>query len=535
MLSMATSKNHIRRVLCCAMVSAGICLSAQAQEKKTDWGKLHGGIDASGAVYKKDQTDPDLDSLGLNTYINLNYEYKKFTAGIQYEIFEPPMRGFQSDLKGNKLVQYFANYSTNNFGVTLGSFYEQFGSGLIFRSYEERSLGVNTSLRGLHVKYSPLEWISLKALVGQPRRYLDYADAMTYGADGDFIVSRLWNKDYSYNFSLGGGWILRQNTKMEENAIEPKGVNLFSVRSGFNNEHVNLGVEYTAKSKSQTFSDELMDYLAQNGDALLVNADYTREGFGISGVFRRVEHMDYRVDAKRKLVYIPMNYIPALTKQHKYTLPSLYPHQTNVEGEIGGQADIFWEIAPQWMGKYPLKLTFNASWYRTLGENANKTMPFMGKDGKDLFKEASVELEKRLNPSLKANIGFYVQEIYDKNTLKNLKSYIEVADILWKMNRKMSLRTEIQHMNTQMVEKAWIYGLMEFGLAPNWMVYASDMYNYGAENKEHFFNMGVSFAHKSLRASLAYGKHRPGIQCVGGICRFVPGYQGATATFSYVF
>lgn len=525
---------QVKHFLCC-VVFFGICFTTHAQEAKKDWGRFYGGIDASGAVYKKEPTNPDLDSLGINTYINLNYEYKKFKAGVQYEIFEPPMRGFERDLKGNKLTQYFVNYSTNNLDVTLGSFYEQFGSGLIFRSYEERALGINTSLRGLHIKYSPLEWIDLKALVGQPRRYLEYADAMTYGTDGDFIISRLWNKDYSYNFSLGGSWILRQNTKLEEKAIEPENVNLFSVRSGFNNQHVNFGVEYTSKSKSQTFSEEIMDYLAQSGDALLFNADYTREGFGISGVFRRVEHMDYRVDAKRKLLYIPMNYIPALTKQHKYTLPSIYPHQTNVEGEVGGQMDVFWDIAPQWMGKYPLKLTLNASWYRSLGDNANKTMPFLGTDGKDLFREASMELEKRITPSLKANVGFYVQEQYDKNTLKNLSSYIEVVDVLWRMNRKMSLRTEVQHMNTQMEDKAWIYGLVEMGIAPNWMVYVSDMHNYGAENKEHFFNMGASFVYKSLRASLAYGKYRPGIQCVGGICRFVPGYQGATATLSYVF
>ena len=32
--------------------------------------------------------------------------------------------------------------------LTLGSFYEQFGSGFILRAYEERSLGIDNSLQG---------------------------------------------------------------------------------------------------------------------------------------------------------------------------------------------------------------------------------------------------------------------------------------------------------------------------------------------------------------------------------------------------
>lgn len=509
-------------------------ISLQAQEKKTYWGKLHGGVDANAAFYKKDKERPDLDSMGINTYVNLNYEYKKFNVGLQYELYEPPMRGYPRELKGHKLMQYFASYATNNLNITLGSFYDQFGSGLIFRSYEERALGVNTSLRGIHIKYSPLEWMTLKALAGQPRRYLEYADAITYGTDAAFIISRLWNKEYTYNVSLGGSWIMRQNQKTPEMSVEPSSVNLFGVRTGFNNNHVNVGVEYTSKGLSQSFIPVTGEFANQRGDALLINMDYTRPGLGISGVFRRVEHMDFRVDNKPEQIYIPLNYIPALTKQHKYTLPALYPHVANAEGEIGGQMDIFWDVDPEWMGKYPMKFSLNASWYRTLGDNWMKTMPFWGQEGINLFREASLELGKRFNRNVKANIGFYFQEKYESGEGNN-KSFIEVADVLWRINRKMSLRTELQHMNTEMKDKAWIFGLIEWGIAPHWMIYVSDMHNYGADEKEHFFNIGASYAYNSLRVSAAYGKNREGLQCVGGVCRFVPGYTGATFTLSYVF
>lgn len=528
------NKMDVKRILpsfICFFLLCNYPNSMQAQEKAQDWGKLHGSIEANGALYKKEKNNPLLDSTGVNTYLNLKYTYKKFNAGVQYEIYAPPMRGYAPELKGNKLMHYFANYAEDNISITAGSFYEQFGSGLIFRSYEERALGINTSLRGLQIKYSPKEWIHLKAIAGQPRRYLEYADAITYGADGDFIMSRLWNSESDYNVSLGGSWILRQNTKIEDKSVDPKQVNLFSLRTGFTNNSLNVGIEYTAKGPSQTFSDVAGDYLKQSGDALLVNIDYTRQGFGLSSVFRRIEHLDYRIDGKREVIYIPMNYIPALTKQHKYTLPALYPYQANSEGEIGGQIDVFGNIP---MGKYPLKLSGNIAWYRSLGENMNKTMPFFGKGGENVFRELSVEIEKRVHRSLKANVSAYLQEMYDSKHEKK-KSLSLVADALWKLNKKTSIRTEIQHMTTQMDDKAWIYGMLEMGLARNWMIYFSNMYNYGAENPEYYYNAGASYTYNSLRLSASYSKTRAGYQCVGGICRFVPGYAGAVASLSYVF
>lgn len=507
----------------------------QAQQKQNRYiGKLYGGIDVNTAFYKKDKLSPELDKRGINTWLNLNYEYERFTAGVQYEIFRPPLRGYSEDLKGNKLMQYFVSYGADKFNVVAGNFYEQFGSGLIFRSYEERSLGVNTSLRGVNLKYTPWEWMNFKAFAGRPRRYLEYADAWIYGVDGDFLLSRLWSKGYDYSISVGGSWVLRHNTKTFDISPESANVNLYGIRTVYNGSRMNIGIEYTAKGRSQSYSFESREYVNQSGDALLVNMDYTCDGFGVSGVFRRLEHMEFRVDNKPELLYIPLNYLPALTKQHKYALPALYPHVANAEGEIGGQLDMFGDVDFSWMGKYPLKMTLNLSWYRSLGENLNKTMPFFGDGGEDLFREASLELDKKFGKVFKAVLGCYFQESGEIGE-KGKKSYIFITDLLWKPSRRISLRSEIQHMSTKMMDKAWIYGLLEVGFAPFLMVYVSDMHNYGADDSEHFYNVGAALTYKSLRTSVAYGKNREGYQCTGGICRFVPGYTGLSLSLAYVF
>lgn len=510
-------------------------VAAQEKKDRPYWGTLRGGVDGSFGFYNKDHNRPDLDKFGTNSYVNLDYNYRHLTVGLQYEVFEPPMRGFESELKGHRLTQYYLNCALQKYDITVGSFFEQFGSGLIFRSYEERMLGFDNSLRGVSVKASPFRWMRVKAFSGQPRKFLHYSKSWVSGADGEFIISDLWDKDRSRTVAVGGAWVLRSNSsKYDESSIEPKHINLFSGRASFTDNALNLSLEYTYKQKAMSYAMEVGDYVNQSGDALLFNVNYNVRGFGLAGVFRRIEHMAFRVDAEPVVApTVPLNYIPALTKQHRYALPALYPHIPNIEGEIGGQLDMFVDIA---MGRYPLKLSVNGSLYRSLGDNVKRTAPFFGDGSEFLYGEANIEMEKRFLPTLKTTLGFYFQDRNDE-VEGRVKSYTEVMDFLWRIQRKISLRTEVQNMNTQARDKAWIYGLSELGWAPHWMVYGSAMYNYRADAdlKTHYYNVGVSFTYNSLNASLDYGKNRAGHQCVGGICRFVPEYKGATLRLSYVF
>ncbi|MDO4695439.1 DUF6029 family protein [Porphyromonas sp.] len=525
-------KNIITLLLTATVASPLHDLYAQSPSKE-DYGRLQGGIESNGAIYKKDPSDPESQRKGDNTYINLRYTYKDFNAGLQYETFEPPMLGYEKDLKGHALTQYYANYSGQKVNLTLGSFYEQFGSGLLLRAYEERSLGINNSLRGLNIKYTPTDWASIKVIGGQPRRYLTYADAFVAGIDTDLSIAHLWTKERNYDVTLGGSWLSHFNTKEFARTKAPKQTNLWGLRTGFSTSDFTMGIEYTQKGASQSYSPHVLRYLDEGGDALLVNADYTLSDFGISAAFRRIEHMDFRIDNLPKEIYVPMNYIPALTKQHKYALPGLYPYQARPSGEIGGQVDIYHTIKNERLGKYPLKIALNASHYRSLGYNPMRTMPFWGEGGTALFSELALEVGKKISRSLEINGGLYYQKQYYEG--QQNKSIAQVLDILWKITRKYSLRSELQHMTTDMKDKGWIYGLAEVGLAPRFAFYGSLMYSYAADAKQLYYTIGSSFTYNSLRASLSYGRNREGIQCVGGICRFVPEYTGITGSLSYPF
>ena len=47
----------------------------------------------------------------------------------------------------------FARYTSDGLDVTVGNYYEQFGSGLVLRSYEDKGLGIDNSLDGVRLKY----------------------------------------------------------------------------------------------------------------------------------------------------------------------------------------------------------------------------------------------------------------------------------------------------------------------------------------------------------------------------------------------
>lgn len=76
------------------------------------------------------------------------------------------MPGFENDFKGWGVPYFYVKGKLKNVELTLGTFYEQFGSGFILRTYEERSLGIDNSLLGGRLVVKPFKGVQIKALSG---------------------------------------------------------------------------------------------------------------------------------------------------------------------------------------------------------------------------------------------------------------------------------------------------------------------------------------------------------------------------------
>ena len=98
---------------------------------------------------------------GYNAFANLLYNQGNFSAGIRYESYLNSLLGFPGRFDGSGVGYRFGRYTDRERGVdvTIGNFYDQFGSGLVFRSYEERLLGIDNAMDGFRVILTPFRGI----------------------------------------------------------------------------------------------------------------------------------------------------------------------------------------------------------------------------------------------------------------------------------------------------------------------------------------------------------------------------------------
>ena len=109
-----------------------------------------------------------------------------------------------------------------------------------------------------------------------------------------------------------------------------------------------------------------------------------------------------------------------------------------------------------------------------------------------------------------------------------------VIDAQYRITSKVSLRTELQYLYSEELNKDWMAGLLELNIAPQWSLYVSDMYNHG-DTKTHYYSGGISYSNSSVRIAGSYGRNREGMICSGGVCRWQPAYTGGNLQFSLFF
>ena len=118
-----------------------------------------------------------------NTYIDLSLSSTYVTAGARLELLHKPLPGFEDAFAGGGLPNVFVTGKYKWFEMTVGNVYDQFGSGLIFRAYEDRPLGIDNSLRGARIVLRPYKGINFKMLGGMQRKYFNYNAQNYFGFD----------------------------------------------------------------------------------------------------------------------------------------------------------------------------------------------------------------------------------------------------------------------------------------------------------------------------------------------------------------
>ncbi len=470
-----------------------------------------------------------------NNYLTLQGQYKRFRAGVRAEGYFPPLLGYPYNLEGRGVVNRFLNYETTKISATVGNFYEQFGSGMLLRLQEQRFLGMDTSLDGFRVKANPTKNYTVKLIGGKQRLGFKHADGLVLGIDNEFRLSSdsaksQWSGGLSFvnkNESYGG---ILQTVKRNVWAV--------GGRLAFQRNNFSFSGEYITKSPDATPANR---YITHRGSGLILTTNLDFTNLSLSLNLKRIDNFDFRSQRSETLNNALLSYIPATTKQHSYRLLTLYPYASQVLGEVGGQFDAIYSF------KNGATLSLNFAALNALNKQATNTdegykTNFFAIGKEKYYRDFNVEYERKWSKQFKSNIAFvYIN--FNKGQIlgvrqEMVKSYTFIFDGTYKLTKKRALRFEVQHLATRQDLGNWAMSLLEYSVSPRYFFYISDEINYvkfGAEKVRHFPNLGTAFNYQSHRLSLAYGRQREGLLCVGGICRLTPAYTGFSASLTSSF
>ena len=524
-------------------------------------GHLSGNFQSNSQLYYEDAdlgiTSENLPSekFLINSFANLLFTTSNFSAGMRYEANHNVLLGFDKRYNGEGITYRYTQFNKDGLDITLGNFYEQFGSGMILRAFEERNLGYDNAFDGIRLKYSPFKGVYLKSLIGRQRLYFDKAEGIVRGFDGEISLNESFESlsDMKTQVMIGGSFVSKFQKDLDPIYILPENVASWASRFSIFHGKWIMGAEYVYKYNDPSATN---NFIYKEGQALLANLGYSQKGFGFSLAAKRIDNMSFNSDRNLSGQEVSINFLPALTKQHTYALATIYPYGTIANGEMGLQADLNYKIKKGTLlgGKYGVGILANFSNAYSIHKSPINEDTAIGESGtlgytSDFFKvgddkyfqEYSLEISKKINRKLKL-IGTYLNTHYNSNFIVGYGNYgmikagIWILETQYKLKPKHSLRTEFQHLKTAQHEGNWAMGLVEYTVSPHYFIAIQNLYNYGNKiNKTHYPNISAGYTKNTTRFALGYGKQREGIFCVGGVCRNVPKSNGFSLNITSSF
>ncbi len=544
---------------------AAAATTAQAQTT-TDDNKVSvtGSIQSDVLIPQEDLKigSPKYDEWALtNSFLDLNLISKNVDAGARFEFLKHPLPGFEKDYKGYGVPYFYLKGKFEKLEVTLGNYYEQFGSGFVLRTYEERSLGIDNSLLGARVVYKPYKGIVLKAVTGEQRRYWAHNNSWINGVDLELNLDQ-WFKGLGQSGTrvmLGGSFVNKYENNKHDNImvdrthelVLPQNVNAWDARFQVQKGGFNVLAEYAQKTQDPSFTNK---YIYRTGNVAMLSASYSQKGLSFLVQAKRSNDMAFMSNRNNVGVSSYINHLPAFTQDQTYALAAFYPYATRPDGEWAYQAQMGYKFKRKTFigGRYGMNVKVNFSYVHAIDKSTNLTGSFdnvnlKGSKGygsaffkwgdQTYYQDLNVQIERKISKNFKLNL-MYMNQFYNKTVVEGeggmIHSDIYIVDGKYTFSPKVNLRGEAQFLRTKGDQGNWWFGLLELSLVPHFMVTVSDMYNVGETNL-HYYQGLVTYNAGAHRLQVGYGRTRAGFNCSGGVCRYVPASKGFTISYNYNF
>lgn len=536
----------------------GLTVASSAQDK----GVFSGNFQSNFSVFLKDSligaTEAASPQYGRQissseAWLFLNYDIKGFHFAARYDLFNNSnLLNPSGAYTGQGIGFWQIKKSIGDLELTAGSFYDQFGSGILFRAFENRLIGIDYAMQGLRAKYRIGDDITIKAFTGKQKGFQDNR----FGTSPQIIkgINAEKNTIFENGVVLNTG-VSAINRTLDENTMSqlvteinalpleqrfyPK-YNVYGMNGYFDLNWKNFGVsgEYNFKTQ-EALRDRLGELFSSNGSVLLGSVSYSKRrlgknkkgGIGINAQYRRMENFPLTVSPYVSLLNGIITYQPSFSRQASYRMLARYQAPGQFLGENAYQAELLYSLNKK------TSLQVNYSDIKTL-------------DGVQLFSEKYAKVERKFNKKWKGKVGLqsvvYNQPIYEgkDSTYPNVETITPFFEVTYKINRKNSLRLETQYLSTKQDLGSFYHGILEWNSSPKFTVAISDMINTDPVRKVnptlanqvlHYPSFFVKYNVKTTSFTAAYVKQVEGVNCTGGICRLEPAFSGLRFTLSTQF
>ena len=497
----------------------------------------------------------------INTYALVNYTNGGFRAGTRFELYAPRILGYPDRFDGAGIGYRYVGYENEMISVTVGNYYEQFGTGLIFRAYEDRNLGLDNAMDGINLRIRPYKGVTIKGIYGKQRFSFEggrivNAEGIVRGFDVDLSlndwISKLEEKEVIVK--AGFSMVSKFQRANHPDYVLPQNVGAYGGRVDVNYKNFYINGEYIIKEADPSLDN---NYIFNYGKGLLINAGYSKKGLGILFSAKHIDNMSFRSDREMVINDGMIGFIPPLTKTHTYNLVAqLYPYVSQPLGEVAYQVDVMYTFkkGSKLGGKNGTTVSLNASTAYGSGQlptNANplsrvtyETQLFKT-DGNLYWRDINLEIKKKIDKKW-SFIASYFNLVLDNDIIKvaeapgMISAHIGVLEVLYKINSKHSIRTELQALWTEERRDRghWYTALVEYTISPDWYLTAVFQHNYGhpQDNRRNIYPLfAVGKIWDATRLEARFGRVNAGMFCVGGVCRPVPASSGLTVVFSHSF
>ncbi|MEI8278134.1 MAG: DUF6029 family protein [Bacteroidota bacterium] len=467
---------------------------------------------------------------GGEAWLGLRYSYKGFTATIRADVFNNSnLKDPQNAMSGFGLGAWTLSKEFKDLKITAGYIYDQIGSGILFRAYEDRGLLIDNALVGVHLKYKLNEHIILKGFTGQQKNVFNRYEPIVKGisAEGDYSIGKL-------HLLPGVGAINRTIDQTSMEAITST-INGYALGDRFEPMYnmygytfyntLNIGdFSWYAEGSYKTheaiigLDGQLHDH---DGNVEYTTLGYARKGIALNVTGKRTENFVMRTSPNEKLLLGILNWQPLVSHIRAQRLMARYTPASQDISEQAAGADLL--LAPNETTSFIINYTY----INTL-------------DNVKLYRETYLEGEYRGIDKCILQGGLqileYNQKVYQVNSAKTIVNAVTpFAEFTYRINSKQSIRTEWEYMSTKQDYGSWIFGLLEFNVAPKWSFSVSDMYNIDpytdglklpSSEGKHYYNFFAAYTKGPHRFTIAYVKQVDGINCTGGVCRYEPAFSG---------